>query len=331
MATIQASDISFLLSGGSSNQTPDLSLGGPPSSKPVSGVLNSLFSDVVASDAASGKTDHRCFYILNKSDTETLYSASVHVQIQGSGGSNVEIGLIKATEQQTIQISGSPTSGTMDFRLGDRSFSGTWGGSASSFLSSLLSSLATAGLGDMSVSYSYGSSHVFALSFLGSLNNRSHPLVEVVNNGLSPSSSVSITRQAQGFPINSVAPLIATTSTPPSGVAFQQTSPSSRIVVGDLGPGDSMPVWVRRITPSGTAFKEGDSVTIRLSGNPLGFLSPPSSSTSSNCWMFVDCNPVSGLVHSECGMLPMPGYTQYFDCETCECVAVPNSSSSSGA
>lgn len=45
--------------------------------------------------------------------------------------------------------------------------------------------------------------------------------------------------------------------------------------------------------------------------------------------MFLDCNPETGMIYSECGMLPMPGYTQYFDCDLCECVAVAVSSSSS--
>lgn len=279
MATIQASDIAFLLSGGSSNHDPSFSLGGAPSASSVTGVVNSLFSDVAAAAATSGSTDHRCIYILNKSETETLYSASVHVQVQSPGGAYAEVGVAKSTEVQTIQVSGSPTSGPIDFRLGSAEFSGSWDGSSSAFLSSLVASLAGAGLGDLSVSYAYGAAHVFTLSFRGSLDNKSHPLVEVVNNGLSPSCSVSVSRHTQGSPINSVAPLIATTSTPPAGVSFQQTSPSSRIAVGDLGPGDSMPVWVRRTTPAGTGFKESDSVTIRLSGNP--FVDRQTSSSSS--------------------------------------------------
>lgn len=282
MATIQSSDISFLLSGGSSNNNPALSLGGNPSSIALSGNLNSLFADVAAPDATAGLTDYRCFYILNKSATETLYSASVHIQLQGTGGSYGDIGLAKSTEVQAIQITGSPSSGTLSLKLGDTNFSGSWGGSAAGFAASLTSSLSAAGLGDLVVSYVSGSTHIFTLSFLGSLDNKAHPLVEVTSNGLSPSSSVSISRQTQGSPINTVAPTIATPSTSPNGVVFSQTSSSSKISVGNLGPGDSFPVWLRRTTPAGTSFKENDSVTIRLSGNPFGSPNNTSSSSSGN-------------------------------------------------
>ena len=280
MATIQSSDISFLLSGGSSNQNPNLSLGGAPSTTPVIGSLNSLFSDVQAASATSGLTDYRCFYVLNKSTTETLYSASVHIHVQSSGGAYAEIGVAKSTEVQQIEITGEPASGSLDLRLGSKNFSASWGGSAANFLSSLQSSLSSVGLGDVSVGYAYGTSHVLTIYFLGSLNNKAHPLVEVTGNTLSPSASVSITRQTQGSPINSSAPLIATSSTPPSGVTFSQTSPSLKISVGDLGPGDSFPVWIRRTTPAGTGFKENDTVTIRLSGDPFGFSDGGSSSSS---------------------------------------------------
>lgn len=283
MATIQSSDISFLLSGGSSNQNPALSLGGSPSSMPVSGNLNSLFADVESTEATSGLTDYRCFYILNGSATETLYSASIHVQSQSLGGSYADIGLSKSTEVQTLEISGSPTSGTLSMRLGGAEFQGTWGGSGLDFLTSLKSSMAAAGLGDIQVSYTLGSSHVFTLYFRGSLDNKAHPLVEVVSNGLSPASTAAVSRQTQGSPINSVAPLVATPSTSPSGVTFSQTSSSSKILVGSLGPGDSMPVWIRRTTPAGTDFKESDSITIRLSGDPFGLPTQASSSSSDPC------------------------------------------------
>ena len=272
MATISASDILFLLSGGSANRNPELSLGGPPSSNPVSGNLNSLFQDVTPEQASSGSTEYRCFYVSNESDSETLYSAAIQTFAQSSGGSQADLGVSKATESQRMEISGSPSSGSAGFRLGDSSFSGTWSGSAESFRSSLLSSLTEAGLGDMSISYSSGSSHVFVFSFSGSLDNKSHPLIELVENSLSGSGavSISISRTTAGSPINTLAPLIATQSTPPAGVTFLQTSSTSKIFIGNIGPGESVPVWIRRRTAANTEFKENDSVTIRLSGDPFG-------------------------------------------------------------
>lgn len=269
MATISASDISFLLSGGSSNANPDLSLGGSPSANPVAGSLNSLFRDVLPEEATSGLVEYRCFYVRNSSESETLYGASVQTSAQATGGAFADLGVAKATESQRIEISGSPSSGSADFRLGDIAFSGTWTSDANSFRASLLSSLAAAGLGDIGVSVS---SQTFTLSFSGSLDNKSHPLVELVTNSLAGSGLISLTisRVTTGSPINTVAPVIPTRSTPPVGVTFLPTSASSKISIGDLGPGDSMPVWIRRTTPAGTEFKENDSVTIRLSGDPFG-------------------------------------------------------------
>ncbi len=298
MATISTSDISFLLSGGSTNLNPDLSLGGPPSSNPVAGNLNSLFRDVTPEEATAGLVEYRCFYISNSSESETLRGAAVQTSVQATGGAFVDLGVSRATESQRIEISGGVSSGSAEFRLGDASFSGAWSGSAESFRTSLLESLSSAGLGDVVVERSSGSTDVFTLFFSGSLDNKSHPLVELVDSSLSGESSVSISisRVTTGSPINTVAPLVPTRSTPPAGVTFLTTSASSKITIGNLGPGDSMPVWIRRTTPAGTEFKEGDSVTIRLSGDPFGPATqnpapePPSSSSSS-----VDCSdwPVS--------------------------------------
>lgn len=286
MSIVQTSDIAFVLSGGGSNKIPSMSLGGAPSSTPVAGTVNSLFGDVVESDAVDGLVDYRCVYILNKSSTGTLYSASVHVQSQVAGGSQIELGLARFSEIQVVRVFGTPTSGTLSLRLGSLGFSGVWGGSPEAFLSSLLSSLSSVGMGDVSVSYTSGSPHVFTFYFLESYGNTALPLIEVAVNGLSPAASVSISRQRPGAPINAVAPLLATPTVSPFEVEFSQTSPISKMVVGNLGPGDSIPLWIRRTTPAGTGFKENDSVTIRVSGDPFG--SQKSSSSSSNhCASFV--------------------------------------------
>ena len=49
---ISSSDISTTLSGGSSNTNPDLSLGGPASSYPITG--NRLFNDISDTSATNG-------------------------------------------------------------------------------------------------------------------------------------------------------------------------------------------------------------------------------------------------------------------------------------
>jgi hypothetical protein len=213
--------------------------------------------------------------VSNSSESETLYGASIQTFAQATGGAFADLGVSKAMEVQKIEILGSPSSGTAEFKIGDVLFSGTWSDSADSFRTSLLDSLSSGGFRDLVVEHFSESADVFMLFFSGSLDNKSYPLVELIDNSLSGSSSVSISisRVANGSPINTVAPLIPTRSTPPAGVTFLPTSNSSKIAIGDLGPGESMPIWIRRTTPAGTEFKEGDSVTVRLSGDPFGGIS----------------------------------------------------------
>lgn len=171
--TIGSNDISFFLSGGTSNSNPNLSLGGSASNTPVLGTVNSLFADLSSEEAANGKVDYRCFYVYNESSTEYLYNATAHIETQTSGGSTVKIGV--------------------------------------------------------------------------SVN-----------------------------PIDTIAPLIATETTPPSGVYFFDSGSSNKITLGTLGPGQSVPVWLMRTTPANTDFKESDSFVLKISGKPF----PPNSSSS---------------------------------------------------
>ena len=173
MPTIGTNDIAFFLSGGTGNSNPNLSLGGSPSNTPVSGVLNSLFSDVTSEQASNGLVDYRCFYVYNESETAYLYNATAYIQSQTNSGSTVQIGV--------------------------------------------------------------------------SVN-----------------------------PIDTVAPLIPTENTPPTGVYFFDSGPSNKITLGTLGPGQKVPVWLKRTTPAGTDFKESDSFVLKISGKP--FLNSSSSS-----------------------------------------------------
>jgi hypothetical protein len=51
-----------------------------------------------------------------------------------------------------------------------------------------------------------------------------------------------------------------------------------------------------------------------------------SSSSSQSC-QFIECG--GSMAYADCGLLPTPGYLSYLDCDICECVSVPISSSSS--
>ena len=70
-------------------------------------------------------------------------------------------------------------------------------------------------------------------------------------------------------PVGTTAPLLAVDTLNPSGVAFQETSPSSRISIGTIGPNSAVPVWIKRTTSAGTSFKELDNFVLKITGKPF--------------------------------------------------------------
>ena len=62
---VVSGDIVYFMSGGSGNSNPNNSIGGDPSSSPISGLVNNLFDNISPEETTAGKTDYRCFYIFN--------------------------------------------------------------------------------------------------------------------------------------------------------------------------------------------------------------------------------------------------------------------------
>lgn len=264
---IQLSDIGFFLSGGSTNSNPSASLGGSPSGSVLQGSMNNLFSDIASEDATNGKTDYRCFYVFNKSEVDHLYDAEIYLESQVANGATVSIGVQTSTEVQRISIVGPVYFGGLDMRYGSQDFTVAWGGSAGAFETNLQAGLGGIAPGVSVATEVQGNNYKFTISFLGGSDKRSHPLLEVMNNGLlAPDTPiVSVARVAEGSPINSVAPLLSVSSVPPARVSFQ----GSTIAVGDLGPGDGLPVWVKRVTPAGTDYIKNDGFTFGIFGRPF--------------------------------------------------------------
>ena len=79
-----STDISIVLSGGSSNSNPNLSLGGSPSSTPITNnSINNLFDDISAAQLDAGRIDYRCFYKINIYST-ILYTFIINGTILAS-------------------------------------------------------------------------------------------------------------------------------------------------------------------------------------------------------------------------------------------------------
>lgn len=281
MMAISTSDIQFFLSGGNNNPRPNSSLGGQPSSFPLTGGMNSLFSNVTTEEAFAGKTDYRCFYVFNKSETDTLSEVEIYFEDQGFGGSTVTLGLQKATETQRISVIGPVTDGSLDLIYGSDSMRVFWMGSPAGFATDLqtkLRALNRAGyqlVPNVSVvpAVPVGNRYDFSVTFAGASANKSHPLLRVAsggNNLTGPDTPiVSVSKTTEGSPINSVAPTLSVETIAPARVAFSTSDSSARLGVGRLGPGEGFPVWVRRVTLAGAEYAKDDYFAFRITGKPF--------------------------------------------------------------
>lgn len=268
---ISISDIEFFLSGGSTNSNPGNSLGGPPSGFLLLGSANNLFSDVSSETASAGRTDYRCFYIANGSSADSLYEAEIYLEEQGSGGSAVSLGIRNSTDKQKISIVGPAYFGSLKLRYDSTEFTAQWGTSPEQFRTSLQEQMSIVAPGSTVQLEVQGNKYYLTIIFSGDSDNRSHPLLEVMeNNLLAPDTPiVSILKVAAGSPLNSLAPSIAVETVPPSGVVFYQADESSKLSIGTLRPGDKVPVWIKRATPAGTDYVENDYFKFRITGRPF--------------------------------------------------------------
>ena len=268
---ISSSDISTTLSGGSSNTNPDLSLGGPASSYPITG--NRLFNDISDTSATNGITDYRCFYFNNTSNVDSLYSAQVLISYTVPGDVIAQLGFNFQNDRQDVTISNyaSVTSGsfvvTYTDSSGDHDITVNWNSSISTWASNFQTAIrAVTNLGDVTVSPTLsGSSAIFELNFIGAAANRHHNVLTLKTNSLSPTEGIVITKIIDGSPINQVVDEIDVSTTTPIGITFNSLTD----VIGDIRPGDSIPIWVKRIVPVNSAAVENDGFTFQVQGKAL--------------------------------------------------------------
>lgn len=265
---LKLSDIEFFLSGGPTNSNPNNSIGGLPSSFPLLGSANNLFPDISSESASSGKTDYRCFYISNRSTSDSLIDAELYFDEQGPGGSIVDMGLDRSTEIQRLNIIGFVVSGSLTIRYESTQIVVPWGSSAGQFETNLQNQISSASPGSIVSTSIIGNSYNFTISFS---DNRSHSLLELLDNSLVGNDQpiVSFSRVASGSPINSVAPILSVDTVPPARVLFELPTVESKLALGTMLPGDKVPVWVRRFTPPNTDYMESDYFRFKIIGRPF--------------------------------------------------------------
>lgn len=276
--TTTAEDISFVLSGGSGNLDPTLSLGGSPAASPIiTNSLNNLFDDVISNETESGGEDYRCIYIFNDGDT-AIFNPNLFIYDDYEEGSVIELGIEDRNEVQRITISGDiVTSGSMTLSYEGKEIIstynvdlGVWATTLKSQLNSLLDGSFKI-LSEVIVTAQTSSSDtiVFDISFIGRDGKRNHDTIAIASNDFSPAVSVSVTIPQQGAPINSIASTINIETTPPGNIGFFVPTIQSPISLPYLKAGEGFPVWVKRVTVSGSVAVENDGVVLRFTSESL--------------------------------------------------------------
>lgn len=269
---LSAYDISMVLSGGSNNIDPRLSIGGLPSATQiVSGNINNLFEDITPGESEAGKIDYRVFYIANDGN-ENAYNASVWISGDITGGSTIEIGIDKRDESQRVTVQGSATpSGNMVLSIDGKQFTvhvptpfnlNLWRDNFQFALNSLLADDGTLLYPSVIVLVS-ASTNSFSFDVNFPLLNGSkneEQIIEVANN--MPGTTIGIITVVNGSPINTIATQLDSELNTPAGVSFGIPTEASPIFFYVLRPSDFFALWVKRTTLAGVDSLANDGVTL---------------------------------------------------------------------
>lgn len=276
-----ATNISIVLSGGSTNESPINSIGGSPSNTPITtNSINNLFADITEDQQEGGYEDYRCFYIFNDGDTP-IYTIRLWISEEEIGGASVEMGIRTTTEIQRLTISPIPTTGSVtlsfeevEFVLNTNSDVAIWANELKTKLNSLVNDEGLSVLKQINVTgQSLVNQIVFDIDFSGGLgglgrdDKRNHEVIRVISDNLNNSAEVTPSIIQKGSPINSIADPIDTTEAVPANVGFFKPTEISPITIPYLLPSEGFPVWVKRTIANNDSAVENDGFTFRFKAN----------------------------------------------------------------
>jgi len=283
MAIAQADDLALVLSGGQNNINVNLSLGGNPSAvRVVNNVINNLFDDVTAAQARDGYEDYRCLYLFNdaEGDDSTVYNLGIWIEDEHENGSDIYIGISDQNELQRITLTplGPLSGGSFDISFEGFSFTtsydpdlGVWAEDIQNQLLSLVNEDSEPVLNDVVVTAQQAPSSVviFDIAFVGLDGKKNHELLETSANSLTPSTDITVATLQEGMPVNTIAPTLDISTSPPNGVSFFQSSSESPLQVPKLASGEGFPIWFRRTTVAGSTAVPSDYVSIAIESTIL--------------------------------------------------------------
>lgn len=279
MAITNANDISVVLSGGTTNINVNNSLGGSPSSSPITNnVLNNLFDDVAPKETEVGHEDYRCIYFFNDGSTP-IFLINVWITSDFIGGATVELGIEQVNEIQRIQIDDSVVTGGsvtlsfdgVEFTTAFNSDLGAWAAELQTVLNGLLkdgeSMLSNAVVTAQQVS---PTRIIVDVNFNGNDGSINHPKFVIISDDIIPSAAiVSISTPQEGAPVNTIASEIGLETTPPGGVGFFAPTEQSPIVIPRLNSEDGFPLWIKRFIPPASDPQEKDGFSLRFAAETL--------------------------------------------------------------
>lgn len=277
-------EIIWVLSGGRSNRDPDESLGGKPSTTVITDGLNNLFDDVSRSEIRRGNIDYRCFYVKNGSN-ETWQNVQIYISSQTEDGAFGYVGVALADdEQQFSVIADDDVEGgyfTFDFednvniRVNYNSDLDTWAANFQLALRSLpeLRDVEVSGLyfpNHSTTQYQNKTFYAFRVYFTGRDGKRNQPYIYPNTNNLvvagGGESQLKSYKTIIGAPSNTEAVKVSSEDQRPDNVLFNLTSKDAPIQLGDLRPGEYLPVWIMRENFPEAVERRNDIITIALRG-----------------------------------------------------------------
>lgn len=270
---VSAIDLVVVLTGGSNNTDPNLSIGGDPSSQPLIGVLNNLYDNVDEDEALVGQVEYRCIYIFNNNSVDSFYNTEIIIRSQVEGGASIEVGIDAKHESQRLALAGSPTGGSFDISytppggtLETRTVNydpdpATWATNLQTAINSIDSLDCTVSVGGTFVN------RIFNINFT---DYRSHDFLTIdLTNLTGGATTSSVSKTVAGSPINSVPSLLEIDTTAPNGVDFYTPSLAEPIEIGTLYPEEGFPIWVKRTVAAATDAIENDGFQLRIITRPI--------------------------------------------------------------
>jgi hypothetical protein len=274
-------NLSLVLSGGSANIDPALSLGGNPSASPIANnSLNNLFDNVTTTESEDGATEYRCFYIFN--DTSyVLQDMKLWIYYDFPGGASVQLGITSQNEIHRVTTQyATGGSFTLSYVVEGvvypivvhyNSNPAIWNANLKNAFTSTVDTDGNAVFSGVTTTvYNSSNSIIFDITFAGYNGKRGYSLPTVTNN-LVTAATIGILRTYAGMPINTIASQISSSTTPPGSVAFAAPSETDPLTIPLLKIDEGFPVWVKRIVAPDTAPKAEDGVTIRVQAEAVEY------------------------------------------------------------